>query len=61
LPVEEAREGRRLEKQLAAEGLYIPWIEYGGGSGALRVAVSSEHTGKELERLEAVLLRVYEP
>ncbi|MDE0905534.1 MAG: pyridoxal phosphate-dependent aminotransferase family protein [Planctomycetota bacterium] len=61
LPVEEAKEGRRLEKQLAAEGLYIPWIEYGGGSGALRVAVSSEHTGKELERLEAVLLRVYEP
>lgn len=60
LPVANQSRGRRLENELAKEGLFIPWAEYGGGPGALRVAVSSEHTSKDLDRLEEVLERVYD-
>jgi len=59
LPVEDQPTGKQLETQLAAKGLFIPWTEYGGGPGALRVAVSSEHTSADLTLLEEVLLQVY--
>ena len=61
LPVSDQKAGRALEQKLAAHGLYIPWTEYGGGPGALRVAVSSEHTTRDLERLEEALLQHYQP
>jgi hypothetical protein len=35
--------------------MFVPWTQYGGGPGALRISVNSEHRSEELDRLQAVL------
>lgn len=47
---------REIETRISEAGLFIPWTSYGTGSGHLRIAVNSEHTSEDLERLEAALL-----
>lgn len=55
VPVPDAARGAALERALDEAGLFIPWITYGGGAGDLRVAVTSEHTVEDLERLRSAL------
>ncbi len=52
-----AGEGRRLSRRLMAAGIHPPFIRYPGGpeGGSFRFAISSEHTGEQLDRLAGVL------
>ncbi|MEC8495226.1 MAG: pyridoxal phosphate-dependent aminotransferase family protein [Planctomycetota bacterium] len=52
-------EARRLSAALHVEGLYAPAVRYPGsvGAGAVRIAVTSEHTAHDLRRLEDGLER----
>lgn len=51
-------EARRVSAALHVEGLFVPAIRYPGtgGSGFLRIVVTSEHTAAEVRRLEEALL-----
>jgi 7-keto-8-aminopelargonate synthetase-like enzyme len=52
-----AGEGRRLSRRVMAAGIHPPFIRYPGGpeGGSFRFAISSEHTGEQLDRLAGVL------
>jgi len=53
------KEGRRLQKQLMAAGIFGSMTRYPSGSaeGYFRFVISSEHTVLQLESLRSVLLR----
>lgn len=55
LPLPDEERGRALERALDEAGMFVPWTQYGGGPGALRISVNSEHRSEELDRLQAVL------
>ncbi len=52
-----ANERRRVSQRLLAAGIHPPFIRYPGGpeGGSFRFAISSEHTGKQLDRLAVIL------
>lgn len=57
LPGADPEEGDRRVAALRARGLFVPLVHYPGApeGGALRIAVSSEHTSADLRRLEEAL------
>ena len=55
LPLPDEERGRALERALDEAGIFVPWTHYGGGAGALRIVVTSEHRSEELDRLQATL------
>ena len=46
---------RDVGGELARRGMFVPWTSYGGGRAALRIAVTSEHTSEDLDRLRDAL------
>lgn len=58
LPLPDETAGKLVVHSLIDRGLFVPWTRYGGGAGALRIAVTSEHTTADIDRLQEVLLEV---
>lgn len=61
LPIAEPERGRRVAAELLERDLFVPFMQYGGDPGALRVAVSALHTDEDLARLRAALEELLPP
>lgn len=61
LPIAEPARGRRIAGELLERDLFVPFMQYGGEPGALRVAVSALHTDEDLARLRAALEELLPP
>lgn len=61
LPIADSERGRRIAAGLLDLDLFVPFMQYGGDPGALRVAVSALHTNEDLARLRAALEKLLPP